>query len=105
MYKIGVVGDKDSVLGFLALGIDVFAAESSDEIRRTLVRLSEDDYAIIYITEKAYMLAKDIVERYKNNILPAIIVIPGVGEKYGVGMNEIKESAKKAIGVDLLFNE
>ncbi|PBH15845.1 V-type ATP synthase subunit F, partial [Clostridioides difficile] len=26
MYKVGVVGDKDSIMGFLALGIDIFPA-------------------------------------------------------------------------------
>ncbi len=30
-YKIAVLGDKDSVLGFKALGLDVFPAESAEE--------------------------------------------------------------------------
>ena len=35
MYKVGVVGDKDSIMGFLALGIDIFPAYDSDEIKKT----------------------------------------------------------------------
>lgn len=38
MYKIGVIGDKDSVMGFLALGLTVFetsdAAQTAQIIRR-----------------------------------------------------------------------
>ena len=29
MYKIGVIGDKDSVLGFMAVGFTVFVADDA----------------------------------------------------------------------------
>jgi len=34
MYKIGVVGDKDSILAFKALGIDVYPAVEAEEARK-----------------------------------------------------------------------
>lgn len=105
MYKIGVVGDKDSVMGFLALGIDVFPAHETDEIKKTIHELAEKEYAIIYITEKASLAAKDLIARYKDSQLPAIIVIPGITGSMGLGMNEVRESAKRAIGADILFNK
>ena len=37
--------------------------------------------------------------------LPAIIVIPGISGSMGLGMNEVRESAKRAIGADILFSE
>ena len=52
MYKIAVIGDRDSVLGFRALGLDVFPIEDTDAGRRTLHRLAQEDYAVIYITEQ-----------------------------------------------------
>ena len=33
MSKVGIIGDKDSVMGFLALGIDTFTAYEPDEIK------------------------------------------------------------------------
>lgn len=105
MYKVGVVGDKDSILGFLALGIDIFPAYEADEIKKTIHRLVEENYAIIYITEKVSLLAKESVARYKDSKLPAIIVIPGIGGSMGLGMNEIRESTKRAIGADILFKD
>ncbi len=40
MYKkIGVVGDKDSVLAFKALGIDVFPVVEDEEARKQLISL------------------------------------------------------------------
>lgn len=105
MSKVGVIGDKDSVMGFLALGIDTFTAYEPEEIKKTIRRLIEEDYAIIYITEQASLLAKDYIARFKDEPLPAIIVIPGIGASLGLGMNEIRESSKRAIGVDILFND
>ena len=105
MYKVGVVGDKDSVMGFLALGIDIFPAYDAEEIKRTIHKLVEDEYAIIYITERASLLAKESIAKAKDSQLPAIIIIPGIGEKLGLGMTEIRESSKRAIGMDILFNE
>ena len=105
MSKIGVIGDKDSIMGFLALGINTFPAYEPDEIKKTILRLVDEDYAIIYITEQASILANDFIARYKDNTLPAIIVIPGIQGSMGLGMNEIRESSKRAIGVDILFGD
>lgn len=105
MSKIGIVGDKDSVMGFLALGIDIFPAYSAEEIKKTIHEMAEQDYAIIYVTEAASLQAKEMIARYKDNDLPAIIVIPGIGGSMGLGMNEVRESAKRAIGADILFGE
>lgn len=105
MYKVGIVGDKDTILGFLALGMDIFPAYEAEEIKKTIRDLVEKEYAIIYITEQASLLAKDYIARYKDFQLPAIIVIPGIEGNLGLGMNEVRESAKRAIGADILFKE
>ncbi len=105
MSKVGIIGDKDTVMGFLALGIDIFPAYSAEEIKKTIHKLAEKEYAIIYITEEASLKAKENLAKYKDMELPAIIVIPGIGGSMGLGMNEVRESAKRAIGADILFSE
>ena len=105
MYEVGVIGDKDSVMGFLALGIDIFPVYEADEIKKTLHKLAEEEYAIIYITEQASLMAQDAIQKYKDNTLPAIIVVPGITGSMGLGLNAVRESAKRATGMDLLFNE
>ena len=37
MSKVGIIGDKDTVMGFLALGIDIFPAYSAEEIKKTTI--------------------------------------------------------------------
>ena len=105
MSKVGIIGDKDTVMGFLALGIDIFPAYSADEIKKTINRLAEREYAIVFFTEEASLQAKETIAKYKDMELPAIIVIPGISGSMGLGMNEVRESAKRAIGAGILFNE
>ena len=47
MYKIAVVGDRDSVLGFKALGLEVCPAQSADEAREIIHRLAKENCAIL----------------------------------------------------------
>lgn len=105
MSKVGIIGDKDSIMGFLALGIDIFPAYSAEDIKKTIHKLAEQEYAILYITEEASLKAQESIAKYKDMELPAIIVIPGIDGSMGLGMNEVRESAKRAIGADILFSE
>ena len=50
-YKIAAVGDRDSVLGFKALGLDMFPAGDAEEAKALLHRLAKENYAIVYLTE------------------------------------------------------
>ena len=51
MNKIGVIGGRDSVLGFRALGLDTCIAENGEQAKAVLHRMAKENYAIIYITE------------------------------------------------------
>ena len=102
MYKIAVMGDSDSVLGFKALGLDVFPVESVDEAKTTLRRLAKDAYAVIYLTEQFAVHMSDDLARYKDELTPAIILIPGKEGSLGIGMANVKKSVERAAGADIL---
>ena len=102
MYKIGVMGDHDSIYGFAARGFDIFPV-SGDEARRKLRELAESDYAVIYITEKLAKEIQEQLDRYRDQLLPAIIQIPGVSGNTGEGVRDVHLSVEKAVGSDILF--
>ena len=104
MYKIGVMGDHDSIYGFAALGFDTFPAEG-DEAKRILKELAESDYAVIYITEELAKEIQDQLDRYRDQLLPAIIQIPGVSGNTGEGVRDVHLSVEKAVGSDILFGD
>lgn len=49
MDKIAVLGDRESVLGFLALGLEVRPAETAQEGREALRELAQT-CAVIFVT-------------------------------------------------------
>lgn len=104
MYKIGVIGDKQSVLGFKAVGLSVFDCSSAEDAKSRLKSIAEEDYAIIYITENFYSEIMDTIYEYDEKRLPAIIPIPGMKGTTGIGMENIKKAVEKAVGADILFN-
>ena len=103
MYKIGVIGDRESVLGFQAVGLDVFPAGDAEEAKKTLKRLAKEDFAIIYIIEQFYQYMMKEVEEYTDSRLPAVIPIPGKDGSLGIGMTSVKKSVERAVGADILF--
>lgn len=102
--KIAVIGDKDSVMLFQALGIQVVYADSAEQIEKSIHSLARENYAVIYITEAAARRAMEAVERYKTQPFPAIILIPDKNGPMGLGMAGIRGNVEKAIGADILFS-
>lgn len=101
-YKIAALGDRDSVIGFRALGLDVFPAETLEECRTALHRLAKENYAIVYLTEGfAQSMGADIA-RYKDALTPAVILIPGKEGSLGIGMAAVKNAVERAVGADIL---
>lgn len=108
MYKIAVVGDNDSIYGFASLGLTVFPVEddmSTEEASRILHTIVEGEYGIIYITENlAKRLERDIA-KYDNQLMPAIILIPGVKGNTGDGVKRVRKTVEQAVGSDILFGD
>ncbi|MCI2106728.1 MAG: V-type ATP synthase subunit F [Intestinimonas sp.] len=102
MYKIAVLGDRDSVLGFKALGLDVFPVKNREEGRQRLHRLARENYAIIYMTEQLAAGLEADIARYKDEVVPAVILIPGKGGSLGIGMSNVTKSVERAVGADIL---
>lgn len=101
MHKVAAIGDRESVSGFRAIGMDVFTPYGEDECKSLLKELCEGDYAIIYITEEYGEYCKDIIRKYGEAISPAIILIPGVRNNTGEGMRQLSLSVEKAVGSQL----
>ncbi|MBN2852148.1 MAG: V-type ATP synthase subunit F [Clostridia bacterium] len=104
MYKIAVIGDKDSVLGFKAVGLDVIFTDHL-VLEDVINDLAKSDYAVIFVTEEVFIHLHEVIVNYHDEIMPAIIPIPSNKGTKGIGMKNIRDAAEKAIGADILFND
>ena len=104
MYKIGIIGDRESVLGFMALGFSVHEASSAQEAGEILASLVRGgEYAVIFLAEAYAVKMTEEIDRYKDLPLPAITVIPGSTGGNGYGMATIRNAVERAVGADILF--
>lgn len=108
MYKAAVMGDWDSIYGFSALGLDTFrieADEPDDTARDLLKKLSQNEYEVIYITESLAKRIPEEIDRYRMQLSPAVILIPGISGNTGAGLNAVKKSVEQAVGSDIIFGK
>ena len=113
-YKLAVLGDRESILGYRTLGFHVREAENEADGRRELRRacrcgggrqlsdLAKEGYAVIYVTEQLACRIEDEIAKYKDSPLPAIILIPGKTGSLGIGMKGVHSAVERAVGADIL---
>ncbi len=104
MYKVAVLGDRESIYGFAALGLDVFFVAQDEDAEPVFKKLTQGSYAVIYITEQLALLLEDEIAKFSYKPSPAIIQIPGVKGNTGRGMADVKKTVEKAVGSDIIFN-
>ncbi len=106
MLKIAVIGGRETVMGFTALGLEacpVYNAAEAKQVLRTLTR-DRDDVAIIYIEEGLAAELSQEIDKFKDSPKPAIILIPGREGSLGLGLTALNQAVERAIGTNILEN-
>lgn len=106
MYKIGVIGSPDTVIGFKALGLDTFPVREEADARTILKKLTRsegaEEYAILYIEERLAQALSAEIDRFKDSPRPAIILIPGKDGPLGIGQSALTAAVERAVGANIL---
>ena len=98
MLKIAVIGRRDTVMGFTALGLEAYPVADGAEakaILRTLTHDREDDIAVQLQSQ---------IDKFKDSPKPAIILIPGREGSLGMGLSALNAAVERAIGTNILEN-
>ena len=105
MYKIGVIGDRDSVLAFRAVGMDVKYVEGQAESIAALREFAAGNYAVVFVTENVAAMAEEEIDKYRETVMPAVITLPNNQGSTGLGMAGIQKSVERAVGADIFGGE
>ena len=106
MYKIGIIGRRDAVQGFMALGFAVREADSTADAARELHAMAKSqEYGVIFITENFATELEEEIPTYRDLPLPPIVSIPGQEGSMGYGMNNLRRAVERAVGADILFKD
>ncbi|MCQ2387695.1 MAG: V-type ATP synthase subunit F [Clostridia bacterium] len=102
--KMAIIGDGDSVLIFKAVGVNAFSVNENSDVKSLIKDLSKE-YQIIFITDNIAQKNKEIINEYLASTYPIIIPVPSKEGSNGFGMEELKYSMEKALGIDIFQNE
>lgn len=105
MYKIALVGDRDSIIGFQLLGISIFPVTNKEETINILNELIKEKYATVFITEEIASQIFEKIEELQKISLISLTIIPNKLEKKDLGLKILRKNMEKAIGIDILFRK
>ena len=101
-YKIAVLGDRNSVLGFRALGLETHFSDTAEEAIPVLHRLAAENTAVIFITEQLAAGMRAEIDAYRDRAQTAVILLPGKQGSLGMGMENLRSAVERAVGADIL---
>ena len=101
MKKIAIVGQRDQILAFTALGLETYPVTDDPSAVSEVTRLSNEGYAVILVQERFFKALGDLLETYSAEVTPCIAAIPGSGGSQGLALDSLREIVKKAVGADI----
>ena len=105
MYKIALIGNRDTIIGFKLLGVSLFPTSKKDEAVEILDKLVKEEYAVIFVTEDIASQIYEEIERLQKTSFASITTIPNKLEKKYIGLKILRRNIEKAIGTDILFRK
>jgi V/A-type H+-transporting ATPase subunit F len=105
MYKIALVGNRDTIIGFKLLGVSLFPITSKDEAVEVLNKLVKEEYATIFVTEDIAGQIVEEIESLQKISFASITTMPAKLEKKHLGLKILRRNIEKAIGTDILFRK
>jgi len=98
---VAVVGDKDSILCFRAIGVSTFPVSEAAEARAVVRKLIQERVSVIFVTEQIAQGMMDLVDELARESLPSIVLIPNNQGTLGLGVDRIRQTVTKAVGADI----
>ncbi|MBN2223681.1 MAG: V-type ATP synthase subunit F [Deltaproteobacteria bacterium] len=97
--KVMVIGDRDSVLGFGALGVKVKTPSAqAEDVRQAVKEALNEEVAILFITERLAQEVPEMIKDLSRRPLPSVVLIPDASGSKGMGLKKLNEIIVKAVG-------
>ena len=95
---IAIVGEREIVAGFAALGLEVFPVSRPEEASAALERALRAGFSIVFLSE-TFAGAREVSEFRGSS---ALVLIPGRDGASGAGRTALKSAVQRAAGADIL---
>ncbi len=99
--KTAVIGRREDVQLFTAIGADTFITSDPAEAEETVRSCAREGYPVIIISDDLYGAILPVIDEFSADPSTSIIAIPGKDGSSHYSNERITGLVKKAIGINL----
>lgn len=103
--RMAAVGDYESVLPFQAVGVEPFMLDAESKDVPALFRRLAGEFAVIFVTEEWFECFRTLFDELNDEFPVSIIPIPSQKGSQGLGIENIRSSVERAVGMDIFSVE
>ncbi len=105
MSKLAFVGEEKIGYLFRSFDFAMFPVKNSEEAITKIKEIyTKKDFDVIITTEDFAIGLGDFIQG-KTDVTPVIFVLPSTSHYEGLGIQWIRKSVEKAVGIDILSNK
>ena len=97
--NIGIIGDRDLIMAFQALGLHAFAVSSGDEVKLAFENVLEKNFGIVFISSDWISYLSDDIAKLDG--FPIVVEIPDIKGATSRSGDFISKIIERAVGVDI----
>jgi len=99
--NIAVIGDRDFILGFKALGCALYPVDEKMDVRLAFTKAIEADFSFIFILESYALKIMDLLEQYREKSRPLVIPLPDFRQGLSLSEDLLSQFTIRAVGKDI----
>lgn len=103
MSNIALIGEREVIIGFNLVGLNILPVCGNEEASKALKECIQQQYAIVFITNEVAKKMIMEIEEYQKKSKTAICILPSLLGKSNICMNVLRKNVEKAVGTDILF--
>ncbi|MGI6784526.1 MAG: V-type ATP synthase subunit F [Aminivibrio sp.] len=100
---MAAVGEYETVLPFQAVGVRPIIIKDGDPaaVESALLGLARDKYAVVFVQESCYVASSGYIADLNREYDTSFIPVPGIKGSMGTGIESIRSSVERAVGMDI----
>lgn len=97
--NICVIGAKDTILPFKALGVEIIPIEASPQATKKIETLLAEK-AVVFFTPELFPYLQPLMEKTRKQPTPCFVVLPTTKEELSI--QRLKKLVAHAVGAELI---
>ena len=100
---MAAVGEYETVLPLQAVGVKPYIIKDEDKsaVEEILINLARGKYAVVFVQESCYIPSSEFISELNNEYETSFIPVPGLRGSLGIGLESIRASVERAVGMDI----